>query len=164
MQRLSRKDATALGLKRYYTGAPCTHGHLSPRQTSTYTCIACNRMRAKNRRSEVNNNNLSINRVLTITVHREDVQGVLDMVRDLKLARDLMEPPISPEARDLNERIAAYNAKRAALDTSPLPEHPDDVRERLADSVREHPADSVMEKLIARQLAANVMPPVVGRG
>lgn len=36
----TRQDAKAQGAKEYFTGLPCTHGHISPRLTKG-TCIAC---------------------------------------------------------------------------------------------------------------------------
>jgi 5-methylcytosine-specific restriction endonuclease McrA len=40
---LSRRDARAAGLKRYFTGKPCIHGHLSERMTRGKQCLACHR-------------------------------------------------------------------------------------------------------------------------
>jgi group I intron endonuclease len=36
----TRQDAKAQGSKEYFTGLPCTHGHISPRLTKG-TCVAC---------------------------------------------------------------------------------------------------------------------------
>lgn len=36
----TRKEAQALGAKFYFTGEPCTRGHISPRRTKG-TCVAC---------------------------------------------------------------------------------------------------------------------------
>jgi hypothetical protein len=41
---ISRKDALARGLTRYFTGNPCKHGHLSERRTDTGNCIECHRL------------------------------------------------------------------------------------------------------------------------
>lgn len=38
---ISRKEARALGLERYFTGKPCLHGHLSERKCESKTCLAC---------------------------------------------------------------------------------------------------------------------------
>jgi hypothetical protein len=35
--------AIANGNMTYFTGKPCCHGHISPRLTSTHTCIQCSR-------------------------------------------------------------------------------------------------------------------------
>tara|TARA_R100000687_G_C6400655_1_gene141701 strand:+ start:468 stop:800 length:333 start_codon:yes stop_codon:yes gene_type:complete len=37
MEIISRKDAKAKGLKRYFTGKPCKHGHVAER----YVCGPC---------------------------------------------------------------------------------------------------------------------------
>jgi HrpA-like RNA helicase len=41
MQVISRAQAKEQGIKRYYTGKPCKHGHVAERQVSNHTCIAC---------------------------------------------------------------------------------------------------------------------------
>jgi 5-methylcytosine-specific restriction endonuclease McrA len=38
---ISRKEARERGLKRYFTGKPCKHGHLVQRYIGTGHCIAC---------------------------------------------------------------------------------------------------------------------------
>lgn len=38
---MSRADAKALGLKRYFTGKPCKHGHVAERTVCKSTCIEC---------------------------------------------------------------------------------------------------------------------------
>lgn len=42
---ISRKEARALGLKRYFTGKPCSRGHYRERTTSTGNCLECSRGR-----------------------------------------------------------------------------------------------------------------------
>ena len=42
MNIITRKEAKALGLDKYYTGQSCKHGHISERYMSTRTCIECN--------------------------------------------------------------------------------------------------------------------------
>jgi hypothetical protein len=44
MDIISRKDALAQGLKHYFTGKPCKHGHEAPRFVSTRNCSACQLM------------------------------------------------------------------------------------------------------------------------
>ena len=40
---ISRKDAKAQGLKRYYTGKTCKRGHVAERQTSDGSCFECHK-------------------------------------------------------------------------------------------------------------------------
>lgn len=41
MQLISRQDAKARGLKHYYTGKPCTHGHKGRRYVGSGACAPC---------------------------------------------------------------------------------------------------------------------------
>lgn len=41
MEVISRKDAKARGLIRYFTGKPCPKGHITERLVSTFGCYAC---------------------------------------------------------------------------------------------------------------------------
>ncbi|MHB1310519.1 MAG: endonuclease VII domain-containing protein [Gemmatimonadaceae bacterium] len=38
---ITRADAKASGLKRFFTGQPCTHGHIAEKNVSSYGCVAC---------------------------------------------------------------------------------------------------------------------------
>ena len=44
---ISRKDALARGLTRYFTGEPCKHGHVTYGWVSTRGCVECQRLRAQ---------------------------------------------------------------------------------------------------------------------
>jgi hypothetical protein len=43
MQVISRKEAKAAGMTRYYTGVPCIHGHDAERHTGNNACVMCQR-------------------------------------------------------------------------------------------------------------------------
>lgn len=42
---ISCADAKKAGLKRYFTGVPCKHGHLEEKLVSNQTCCECNRLK-----------------------------------------------------------------------------------------------------------------------
>jgi len=44
---ISRKTALSAALKHYFSGRPCSRGHLALRYTATYECIACHAERLK---------------------------------------------------------------------------------------------------------------------
>lgn len=46
---ISRQEAKALGLLRFYTGKPCKRKHYSQRYVSSGTCLACEEIRDKER-------------------------------------------------------------------------------------------------------------------
>lgn len=52
MKIISRKDAESLNLKRYFTGKPCKHGHISERLVSSRTCFECKRKYDTNHKEE----------------------------------------------------------------------------------------------------------------
>lgn len=41
MKIISRSEAKAAGLKRYFTGKPCKHGHVSARYVVDHACVEC---------------------------------------------------------------------------------------------------------------------------
>jgi hypothetical protein len=43
MEIILRKEAKERGLKRYFTGKPCKHGHIDERLVSSRGCFECNR-------------------------------------------------------------------------------------------------------------------------
>lgn len=43
MNLISLREAKRLGLKRYFTGKPCTLGHISERTTSNRSCLECHK-------------------------------------------------------------------------------------------------------------------------
>jgi hypothetical protein len=54
MEIITRKDAKAAGIKFYFTGVNCVHGHVSNRYTSNTQCVEC--------RANLSNDWYSINR------------------------------------------------------------------------------------------------------
>lgn len=52
MNLISRKEAIEKGLKRFFTGKPCNHGHISERTVSSKGCLECSRIRQAARPAE----------------------------------------------------------------------------------------------------------------
>ncbi len=44
MDNMTRKEASAKGLKQYSTGRPCQIGHMSPRYVANGVCTACDQL------------------------------------------------------------------------------------------------------------------------
>jgi hypothetical protein len=49
MEIITRKEASARGLKRYFTGRPCKHGHVTERLSSNGRCFQCANLAAQTR-------------------------------------------------------------------------------------------------------------------
>lgn len=52
MEIISKKEAKKLGLKNYFTGKPCSKGHLAERKVSCGNCILCQRENNKTYREQ----------------------------------------------------------------------------------------------------------------
>jgi len=44
MQIITRAEAKERGLKRYFTGKPCKHGHICERNISNSGCVECKKL------------------------------------------------------------------------------------------------------------------------
>jgi hypothetical protein len=44
MKIISRSEAKKKGLKYFFTGKPCKHGHIAPQYVSCYKCVKCNKL------------------------------------------------------------------------------------------------------------------------
>ncbi len=51
---ISRKDAKAYGLVRYFTGKPCKHGHVAERHTCNSSCVDCGKIKNENQKEYKN--------------------------------------------------------------------------------------------------------------
>lgn len=51
MEKITRADAQAKGLKRFFTGEPCMRGHIAERQTTNGRCFECSKQTSRNYRA-----------------------------------------------------------------------------------------------------------------
>lgn len=67
---ISRAEAKARGLKRYFTGIPCSRGHVSERRVSNVSCVTCTsyseRPEAKKIKSKIKVKNRRLQQKITI--------------------------------------------------------------------------------------------------
>ena len=111
LETISRPDATAKGLTRYYTGYSCKHGHIAERLVSTRACVACmakhNNAWSKTNRSELNDRQniyRKANRERVNTAHRDWAANNRESLRSS-----------AKRWREANpQKRAAYEAKRRA--------------------------------------------------
>jgi hypothetical protein len=52
---ISRREALAHGLKKYFTGKPCKHGHLCERYTLNKVCVTCQHIERTSLRASADN-------------------------------------------------------------------------------------------------------------
>lgn len=107
METSTRKEAFLKGEKMFYTGRQCKEGHLSPRYTSTGSCVACLRQFSKGHRQAVAGTVL----LAAQAVHAEDVNEILKTI-DFYNARRGLPPAVRPEDfRALPTRWETYLEK-----------------------------------------------------
>lgn len=72
MQIISRAEAKAAGLKRYFTGEPCKYGHVAEVQVSSNGCCECNKIKKKAKYQE----NLEASRAARRAYYAENTERV----------------------------------------------------------------------------------------
>lgn len=135
LEVLTRRKAAEAGLKRYYTGKPCSKGHDSPRFTSTGACIKCAAGYAKSYADRLKKEtNARIAGFFSYPLHPLDVAAALAYCQalDLQRGRQPYAPapveaaPPSPflTVDDLPAHIARHREKIKADHAAPsLPDY-----------------------------------------
>lgn len=113
---ISRKDAIAQGLKFYFTGKPCSNGHICERDVAEWRCIECRRAKAnrKYRREAPERNAKKRERYASDPEYREAYkESVKQWVRDNPERYRERQRKYQQENRDrLLEAKRDNNAKR----------------------------------------------------
>lgn len=99
MKIISRKEAKAAGLKRYFTRRPCKHGHVAERQVSDEHCVECKRAKCAAYRA----------------AHPEKVKAYNAAHRKEQLAHDAAYRKRHPG------KVNAKNNKRRATELQAIP-------------------------------------------
>ena len=78
---ISRKDAKAQGLLRYFTGDPCLHGHIAERATISNRCLSCAAEKARAKRLK----NPELNRIAVKKYSLKNVDKEASRKRNFQL-------------------------------------------------------------------------------
>ena len=125
---VTRDEAKALGLTRFFTGKPCKHGHLSQRTTCNGGCIECNQtttLAMYHSESEEKRAKRRANGVAFAAAHREERRAYgREYARLKKEKRRAWQianrERINARAREVAERNReAFNARSARYARSP---------------------------------------------
>ena len=84
----TRKDAANLGMDKYYTGKPCSRGHVALRNTRTGACCHCLRVYAQEYREATTPRNDGLHEV-TVRIPPLAAGALADFVAALVLAHEL---------------------------------------------------------------------------
>ncbi|WP_430229660.1 HNH endonuclease [Paraburkholderia tropica] len=116
MEIISRAEAKAAALKRYFLGTPCKHGHLAERLTVNGSCLECCRLKQLKNYHENREENLRKQKI-----RRDSNPNHAAEQRARAYARN---PELAKRAGIKQRNIAAREAARAAGETKYLSERP----------------------------------------
>ena len=144
MEIVSRDAAIAAGLKRYFTGKPCKHGHISERRVHNHECYECSLLSNRERCRKIPREKRQETNRLHYTRHAEKLRE-----RSRKWRED--NPGANTEyireyKANHRERLNALEVERRANDPAALIKYR--LRHRLGDMIRRrqtHKAASTME-------------------
>lgn len=119
---ISRDEAIAASLKRFFTGKPCNKGHVSERSTSDYACVECSKEKASRERAA----NPETQRRRVRESYKRNIEVRRQQARDYMNSRYAADPDGFREKqrqRRANDPIFAFNHRarqlvRAALSRS----------------------------------------------
>jgi len=69
---ISRADAASAGLKRYFTGKPCKHGHIAERAVGNRGCATCGAAQSKRYREQ----NIEYHRAIARDYYRDNTESM----------------------------------------------------------------------------------------
>lgn len=138
MDIISRWDAASRNLTRYFTGAPCKHGHVAERYVTTTGCIKClqpdyindgaisaARANARRAASFKRENALERTKLIKVLIHLMDLGDVLHFTYDLtkSVSPDLTFDDVKTrwKPKDRGQFVSLYRLRV-------FPEHEDMVR------------------------------------
>lgn len=117
---MTRRAAVDAGLKRYYTGKPCSKGHDSQRFTSTGACIKCASGYSKDYVGRLRKeSNARLAGLFVYPTHPDDFAALLAYAQGLDLQRGRV--PKAPTS--INSRAAAVVMNEAELDKQAIDAH-----------------------------------------
>lgn len=114
MKTISLEEAKKQGLKRYFTGEPCKHGHVSERLVSNRGCCEC--AKARYRKAYANNPDFR-EKVKSNTKYRyEKDQNYRDRCKSKALEKHYSEYANDPNYREYKKQKAAQWIERKRLE------------------------------------------------
>lgn len=117
---ISRKEARARGLTRYFTGKPCKHGHVSERFSRNGVCVEC-MPESRRKWREANSSKVREGRRKW---KQDNPERVNELAREWRAAN-------SEKVRDVNRKYYRENRERISSQQRAFRQaHPDETRER----------------------------------
>lgn len=118
---MTRSEAHAKGLVRYFTGKACKNGHWDQRAVVSGICVACNRMYAQKFRNASVAGYASFN----VECHPDDIETVRQFVAGINVVRETATAQHSAPPDMTATRLAVFpelaNAPPGYVPPKPVP-------------------------------------------
>ena len=107
---VTRAQAQAAGLKRYFTGKPCPAGHVCERWIASYSCDACQRLDSEKRYAENRHGRRSFSRERAKAAYHADLEASREKMRLIaRLTYELRKPYMAAWREANRSRLNAKN-------------------------------------------------------
>ena len=114
MEIITRKDAIAQGLRYYFTGKPCKHGHIAERTTAKSDCVTCEKLR----KDIWYANNKAHKKIYDINYRKENEEKL--KAQKIKYWKDNQEKLSAYYSSYKKKNRARYNANNAKREAAKL--------------------------------------------
>lgn len=169
MQIVSRKNALDLGLKRYFTGKPCPHGHVCERYVSGWVCCECALLGSKKWQKEnpekakrINKKSIAANKEKISQRYNTWYYENLDYHKKWREQnREAVNFSASKYRKNNPEKVLALNASRRALRSGSVGTHTsDDVFKML--KLQKHKCANCLTDISNAYHVDHIMPLALG--
>jgi hypothetical protein len=134
---ITRKEAQALGLKRFFTGKPCKHGHVCERHVCDRICVDCKACRNRERKRNLRQNPARVKRSPeeALLARRKRMADPAYRQRERERGRERRADPAYRERERERRADPAYRERKREQDRKRRadPAYRERERERRAD-------------------------------
>jgi hypothetical protein len=161
----SRVEASNAGHRKFFTGRPCSRGHVAPRYVTTGNCIEC--AKGYTAQFKARHNLGRVSNVVTLELHPDDHEAIYVMADYLNQARGL-PPVVRPVQAKVDTRTpweVTYDLRKRAGDSDDKADGFASARHARTNSESWSPfgaPQTVKALQLAEELAANA--PRIGGG
>lgn len=93
MNIITRLEAHKAGLKHYFTGKPCKHGHVAQRYITTGNCFECARRFVLENRQQIHDARPEVMMLRQVIIPRQDCKTILAFIHGMMALRGLQPGP-----------------------------------------------------------------------
>lgn len=112
MELVSEKEALRHGLKRYFTGKPCTYGHITERQVNSRICCECNRLRQRAVNASLSKEEILVRNAKQRTYYANMPIAQRERNNAKNRVSNMSAEQVEKQRLEINVSSAAYEARK----------------------------------------------------